>query len=65
MGLFTGGKFLCRSNVDAHVLSKYFAPGGHDSLGGRNVTKARYVEYTDATFTTKNLPQRTWVFLGQ
>ena len=34
--------------MDAGVLSKYFASGGHDSLGGRNLTKARYVEYTDA-----------------
>ena len=27
--------------------------GGMILLGGRNLTKARYVEYTDATFTTK------------
>ena len=32
--IYREGNSLCRSNVDAHVLSKYFASGGHDSLGG-------------------------------
>ena len=49
-----GGQDMCGGqSASSNVVSKYFNNGGHDSLGGRNVTKARYVEYTDATFKIK------------
>ena len=49
-----GGQDMCGGQpASSNVVSKYFNNGGHDSLGGRNVTKARYVEYTDATFKIK------------